>query len=193
MFSAAAVLASAATSASAQDWPNLQNMYVSILGGQTFYPNLSYDGGLSSIDRGFNAGGRIGYGLDEWSPVSGFSVEADAFYDQSDLSGNTRARYDSLSYMGNLIYHLDTGFPVGIYGGAGAGAVRTEVADPLSNRNSTVFGWQALGGLEYPFSPEASLFVEYRYQNAHDANLRFIGGPVGNTTNNASVGVKFHL
>ncbi len=37
-----------------------------------------------------------------------------------------------------------------------------------------------------------SLFTEYRYQNAHDANIGGLRG-IGNTSNNASVGVKFNL
>jgi opacity protein-like surface antigen len=95
--------------------------------------------------------------------------------------------------MGDLIYRLDLGIPLGVYGGAGVGGVRTEIDDPLSNRNRTVLGWQALGGLDYQVDEVATLFVEYRHQNAHNVNLRFTGGPVGNTSDNASVGVKLRL
>ena len=181
-----------ASSVNAQDF-SLQDWSVSILGGHSFYPSLSYDGGKADIRQGLNAGMRLEYGLDNWIPLSGFSLQGDVFYTQSDLRAQTQARFDSLSYMGNLVYHVDTGTPFGAYGGAGIGAIRTEIGDPLSDRNSTVPGWQALGGLDYQFTPEANLFVEYRYQNAHDANLRFIGGPVGNTSNNASVGIKVGL
>ena len=57
---------------------------------------------------------------------------------------------------------------------------------------STVLGWQALGGVEYRASDQASIFAEYRYQNAHDVNA---GGltQVGNTGNSLSFGVKWHL
>lgn len=58
--------------------------------------------------------------------------------------------------------------------------------------SATVFGWQALGGLEYPVSQDMTLFTEYRYQNAHDANIGALTG-VGNTSNNISVGMKFSL
>lgn len=37
-----------------------------------------------------------------------------------------------------------------------------------------------------------ALFTEYRYQNAHDANIGALTG-VGNTSNNISVGMKFSL
>ena len=55
-----------------------------------------------------------------------------------------------------------------------------------------MLGWQALGGVEYRASEWASLFAEYRYQNAHNVNA---GGltQIGNTSNNLSVGVKWHL
>jgi opacity protein-like surface antigen len=49
-----------------------------------------------------------------------------------------------------------------------------------------------LGGLEYPVSPDMTLFTEYRYQNAHDANIGVLQG-VGNTSNSISVGMKFSL
>ena len=52
--------------------------------------------------------------------------------------------------------------------------------------------WQALGGLEYPVSQDMTLFTEYRYQNAHDANIGALRG-VGNTSNSLSVGMKFSL
>jgi opacity protein-like surface antigen len=58
--------------------------------------------------------------------------------------------------------------------------------------SSTVLGWQALGGVEFPMNERSTLFAEYRYQNAHDANAGLIHG-VGNTSNNLSVGIKFHL
>lgn len=167
-----------------------QTIHLSLMGGQTVYPGLNYDGGRVDLDRGFNAGLRLGYGLDEWLPISGLELQVDGFYNQSDLSSQTKARFDSLSYMGNLVYSLDTGTPLSIYGGAGAGGIRTEIGDPLSPRNSNVFGWQALGGVKWPLSEHAKVFAEYRHQNAHNANLRFIGGPVGNTSDNASFGIE---
>jgi opacity protein-like surface antigen len=95
--------------------------------------------------------------------------------------------------MGNLIYHLPTDSPFEIYGGAGLGAVNTNIDNGLgSHGGSTVFGWQALGGVEYRASEQASLFAEYRYQNAHNVNAGGFSG-VGNTSNNLSFGVKWHL
>jgi opacity protein-like surface antigen len=163
--------------------------FISIMGGPTFAPALSVDGAKAGMDNGFNGGLRVGYGLDDWN-LSGFTIDADGFFDQSHYSGSF-ARLRSASFMGDLMYHLNTGTPFGIYGGAGLGAVNTNYESPTAGGSSTVFGWQAIGGVEYKFSPQTSLFTEYRYQNAHDANTAVPG--VGNTSNNLSVGVKFNL
>ena len=103
------------------------------------------------------------------------------------IRGTTNARLQSSSYMGNAIYHLPTGSPFELYGGAGLGAGEHQYRQwrGQSRRQSTVLGWQALGGVEYRASDQASIFAEYRYQNAHDVNA---GGltEIGNTSNNLS-------
>jgi len=166
--------------------------YVSILGGPTFAPGLNVNGSKNAMDTGFNVGARFGTYLSDWN-LPNFSVEADGLFSQSSYSGFKDARLQSSSYMGNLIYHLPMDGPFQVYGGAGLGAVNTNIDTGLGNHGgSTVLGWQALGGLEYRASEQASLFAEYRYQNAHNVNA---GGftNVGNTSNNLSFGVKWHL
>jgi opacity protein-like surface antigen len=169
------------------------NSYVSVLGGPTFAPGLNVNGAKFGMDTGFNVGARVGYYLTDWN-LPNFSVEADGLFNQSTYTGGVNdARLQSSSYMGNLIYHLPTDSPFEIYGGAGLGAVNTNIDNGLGNHGgSTVLGWQALGGVEYRASEQASLFAEYRYQNAHNVNA---GGftNVGNTSNNLSFGVKWHL
>jgi len=166
--------------------------YVSVLGGPTFAPGLNVNGTKNAMDTGFNIGARYGYYLDNWN-LPNFSVEADGLFSQSDYSGVRNARLQSSSYMGNLIYHLDTDSPFQVYGGAGLGVVNTNIDNGAGRHGgSAVLGWQALSGVEYRASEQASLFAEYRYQNAHDVNA---GGltQVGNTGNNLSFGVKWHL
>jgi opacity protein-like surface antigen len=179
---AAAVLLSAGAA-------NAEGGFISLMGGPTFTPALSLNGGKAGTDTGFNGGFRAGYGLDDWN-LSGFSIDADVFFNQSHYSG-TFAKRRSMSFMGDLMYHFSTGTPFGLYGGAGLGAVNTDYQSPTVGGDSTVFGWQVIGGVEYKFSPETTLFTEYRYQNAHNANAGVAG--VGNTSNNVSVGVKFNL
>lgn len=163
--------------------------YVSVLGGPTWDPAITVGAGKQGTDTGFNAGARYGYGLDGWG-LKNFAAEADFLFNQSHFTG-TNARLQSASYMGNLIYRVPTGSPFSLYGGAGAGLVSTNYDDGVNHGGSDVLGWQALGGVEYRSSENTSMFVEYRYQNAHNANA---GVPnVGNTSNNLSVGVKFHM
>lgn len=186
--SAAALLL--ATGAAHADSTHSDNWYASILGGASFDPALMAGGSLHDMDTGYNIGARVGYGLDNFLPMPGWSVEADTSWNSSGYKPGG-SHLASSSFMGNLVYHLNTGSPVSIYGGAGIGAVNDRVGGAIHD-SSTVLGWQALGGLEYPVSQDMSLFTEYRYQNAHDANLNGLPG-VGNTSNNVSVGMKFSL
>ena len=172
------------------DSTHTDNMYASILGGATFDPALMAGGALHDMDTGYNLGARFGYGLDNLLGMPGFSVEADTFWNSSGYKADV-SHLASTSFMGNLVYHLNTGGPVLLYGGAGLGAVNDRVGGTIQ-ASSTVFGWQALGGIEFPVSSDMSLFTEYRYQNAHDANVGALSG-VGNTSNNLSVGMKFSL
>ena len=116
-------------------------------------------------------------------------MDADYFYNRGGYAGG--GSLNSQSVMGDLVYHLPLDFPLHLYGGAGIGVVTDSLGGTLKG-SSSVLGWQALGGAEFPMSPATSLFAEYRYQNAHDANAGAFHG-VGNTSNNVSVGVKFHL
>ena len=169
--------------------------YVSVLGGPTFAPGLNVSGITHGMDTGFNVGARVGTSLDTLNlpDLSNFSIEADGLFNQSNYSGTSNARLQSSSYMGNLIYHLPMDGPFELYGGAGLGAVSTNIDNGVGNHGgSTVLGWQAIGGLEYRASEQASLFAEYRYQQAHDVNAGGLTN-IGNTSNNLSFGVKWHL
>jgi opacity protein-like surface antigen len=174
-----------ATSAGAQGWN------ASILGGPSWSPDLSINGTRAAMDSGYNVGGRLGYDIGDDYGFAGLTLATDVFYNQAHYQG-TASDFSSLSFMGDALYHFDFGQPFGIYGGGGLGAVRTAVDTPTVSDSGTVFGWQAIAGVDYRFTPQTSMFAEYRYLNAHDANV----GPfanVGNTSNNMSVGLKFDL
>jgi opacity protein-like surface antigen len=181
----ACVAALAATGASAQGWN------VSILGGPSWSPDLSINGTRAPMDTGYNVGGRLGYDIGDDYGWPGLTFAVDTFYNQSAYRG-TSTDFSSLSFMGDALYHYHFDDRFGAYGGGGVGAVRTAVDSPLVSDNATVFGWQAIGGLDYQFNPNTSLFAEYRYLNAHDANVGPLAN-VGNTSNNLSFGVKFDL
>ncbi len=166
--------------------------YVSILGGASFDPHLTYGGLAPSMNTGFNAGARAGVYLDRYLPsLPGLALEVDSFYTQSHYAGLTGASLGSASFMGDLVYHLPINDRWNLYGGAGVGVV-DDMLRGSAHGAQTVFGWQGIGGLEYALSPQTSLFTEYRYQNAHDAHIGGLAN-VGNTSNNVSVGLKFNL
>lgn len=171
----------------------MADSYVSILGGPTWAPDLNVGGTKNGMDTGFNIGARYGYGLDKWG-LPNLSVEADGLFNQSTFAANDAGRIQSSSYMGNVIYHMPLqASPFSLYGGAGLGLVHTNIDDNAGHHGgSDVLGWQAIGGVDYRLNDMTGLFVEYRYQNAHDVNAGGLTN-IGNTSNNLSVGVKWHL
>jgi opacity protein-like surface antigen len=181
---AALLLSGAAVSAQTTD----SRVNLSVLGGWASHPGLTLGAARPDGGDGFNAGARLSYDLGGMLPMAGFSVDADYFFNRADYGPGSATRLDSQSFMADLTYHAPINASWNLYGGAGLGAVQ----DNLRNTgSSTVFGWQALGGAEYQISPTMAMFAEYRYQNAHDANIG--GARVGNTSNNLSMGVKFKL
>ncbi len=98
--------------------------------------------------------------------------------------------------MANLVYHhnLGVGAPISLYGGAGLGAVNTNLRQ--WRRQPWRLDRVRLAGAGRPGIPgvriRPALFAEYRYQNAHNVNAGGLTG-IGNTSNNLSVGVKFHM
>ena len=161
-------LATCATADAAQTQIFGNDTFVSVLGGWNSHPDLSLGAaGPTGVNDGYNVGARIGTAL----PISvpGFTVDADYFFNRSGYSVYN-ARLNSSSVMGDLVYHLPLDWPVSLYGGAGLGAVNDNLSGSVHG-SSMVFGWQALGGVEYPLAPGTALFAEYRYQNAHDANV----------------------
>jgi opacity protein-like surface antigen len=179
----------AAGAAQAQSFDDMfSDSYVSVLGGWASHPGLSIGGNShASVNDGYNVGARVGTWIAAGPNVT---FDVDYFYNRGDYAGSA-AHLNSSSVMGDLLYHIPTSMPLSFYGGGGLGMVNTDLSGTLHG-SSIVLGWQALGGAEWALSPQTSLFAEYRYQNAHDANIAAIKN-VGNTSNNVSVGVKFNL
>jgi opacity protein-like surface antigen len=182
---ALAVILACGTAAQAQ---SSDRFHASVLGGWSSHPGLDLGIARPGVDDSFNFGARAGVNLDGIAPWTGFSLDADYFYNRGDFRGPSNARLNSHSMMANLVYHAPLAERWGVYGGAGLGAVHTNLSAG-AHGGSTVFGWQALGGVDYAMNSSTSLFAEYRYQNAHNANIPSVG-QVGNTSNNLSMGVK---
>ena len=182
-----AILLSCGTVARAQtDTP----FHASILGGWTSHPGLTTGAAKSPVNDGFNLGARAGVKLDSMMP--GLSADVDYFYNSGDFQGAANgARLNSSSVMGNVMYRVPVQDSFGLYGGAGLGLVHTNLSGS-AHGGSSVLGWQALGGVDYAMNDRTSLFVEYRYQNAHNVNIPAVG-QVGNTSSNVSTGVKINF
>jgi opacity protein-like surface antigen len=174
--------------AAAQAQTDNSRFFTSVLAGGTSHPRLDFGASHPEVDNGFNAGARAGVNLNGLLG-NGFSLDADYFYNQGDFKGAADgARLNSHSLMADLTYHAPVADRWGLYGGAGVGAVHTNLSGS-SHGGATVLGWQALGGVDYAVNERTSLFAEYRYQNAHNVNIPGTGA-VGNTSNNLSMGVK---
>jgi opacity protein-like surface antigen len=175
-------------SAGAAQAQMFDNSYVSILGGWASHPGLSLGANPhSAVNDGYNLGARAGAWL---GLLPNVTADVDYFYNRGDYA-STGAHLNSSSVMGDLLYHIPTASPFSFYGGGGLGMVNDDLSGSLHG-SSIVTGWQALGGAEYALSPKTSLFGEYRYQNAHDADIGALRN-VGNTSSNVSVGVKLNL
>ena len=184
----AILLSAGAAQAQMFDGGMFDNSYVSVMGGWASHPGLSIGANShANVNDGYNVGARIGTWL---SAVPNVTADIDYFYNRGDYVG-TGAHLNSTSVMGDILFHVPTASPFSFYGGGGLGMVNDDLSGSLHG-SSIVMGWQALGGAEYSLSPQTSLFAEYRYQNAHDANIGTVRH-VGNTSNNVSVGVKFNM
>ena len=133
------------------------------------------------FDDGFAAGARAGV---EWGP---WRFEEEYVYHSNDLN---RASVGSINVPGisgsrqshaimtNALYDFNLGWPVIPHIGAGIGAV--DVIDQASvpglgkiqNDNDWQFGYQAIGGVRWPVSPNLAVDVDYRYLATTDPTFR---------------------
>jgi opacity protein-like surface antigen len=184
----AGVLFLAFSAAAAQAQTSSSDLSFSLLGGWSWHPGLMLGGAKTGVNDAYNAGARLSAPLNGLG-LENLSLDADYFYNRTDYAGAAGTHLDSHSVMGDLIYRVPTSTPWSFYGGGGVGLVHDNLNGALHG-SSDVLGWQVLGGADYAFTPTTSLFAEYRYQNAHDANIGAIKG-VGNISNNLSMGVRF--
>ena len=159
--------------------------YLEGFGGLTVNPDLGYDDSDFEMDTGYNVGGAFG------TTVNEFDVEGEIFYTESDYEGYN-SNVNALSVMVNLVYGFPVANTVEGYVGAGLGGVNVEY-DGGSNFSSFtgdewVFGGQIFGGILVPVGENISLFGEYRYQHAADAEIQ--GLDVEYRGHHFSVGVR---
>src|SRR6195952_5645016 len=138
-------------------------------------PPLSVTANLRQQDGAFVAG-SFGY---KWS--SNLRLEFEAGYSSHDqrtpnapfagtLDGSTQLK----SALVNVIYDWNLGsrWSVSLGGGIGAGSLDVSITDSLFpalklyRGQHTEFMWQGIAGLNYQWSDNMELFVDYRYRSA---------------------------
>ena len=177
---AAALMLGLSTTAFAQQY------YVEGFGGATFAPDLEYGCCEFEMDNGFNVGGSFG------TNVNGFDVEGEIFYSRSDYA-DYDTNINGLALMVNVLYGFPIANTVEGYVGGGIGGVKVEYDGendfPSFTGDDWVFGWQLIGGVMYPLANNVSLFGEYRYQQASDADIQGVSN-VEYRGHHLSIGVR---
>jgi opacity protein-like surface antigen len=150
-------------------------------------------------DGGFAVGARAGYAWHGWRLEEEFRTQRD---DAATFSG-AAASGEAVAYavMTNLLYDFPTFDRWTAHVGAGVGAVilHEEIktagfSNGVITGTDTEFGYQAIGGLEYPISPEVAIDLDYRYLAAAEPRLRtppgFVDG--GEPAGNLPAGTGYH-
>lgn len=121
----------------------------------------------TSFDTGFGIGAALGYDL----AGSGLRLEGEMVYryNEAEVSSppfpfTASADVDSIAYMANAYYDINTNSSITPYVGAGAGMVDVDGED-------TVFAYQGMLGAAFNINANNELYAGYRYFAAEDADL----------------------
>jgi OmpA-OmpF porin, OOP family len=128
-----------------------------------------------SFNSGFNVGARAGYQWNGWRFEGEYSYRQNAA-NATALGSRLNGTVDSNSFMANAIYDFDIGWPLTPHIGMGIGAVdlNGSLNGPnvgfRSKTSDAVFGYQAIAGIRYKFTPNLALDVDYRYRGTSGVN-----------------------
>lgn len=150
-------------------------VYVGVLGGYVFKPDVTLQGNGGSLDLGTKGTGMFGVKVGYTPPAAKFfSAEIEYSYLKPKLEGIDT---DGDPYSGDITLHnfflnLIVRYPEGKihpYAGGGVGIAHskfsvdsiTTVGDP--SRSADSFAWQLLAGVEYVVTNNILLDLGYRY------------------------------
>lgn len=156
VFAVALGIAAFAGAASAQT-------YVEAAGAVVQQPDLSW-GTSFTTDFEMDTGSA-------WSLAVGrfirpdIAVEFEVIRTKSEYACCNPNNLQATAYMANAFYRFTPERRIRPYVGVGVGMIDAKY-DAGTNASDTVFGWQAMAGVETPFTPRISGFAEYRYQSA---------------------------
>ena len=147
------------------------------IGAQAGWTGLPYQTdtieGMGSVplqfNAGYNVGARGGYQLTAWRFEEEYSYRRNGVAEYGDNMNGVSANRHTNSIMTNVIYDLNTGWPITPHIGVGIGAMNVfdglKVASRglLFNDSSWQFAYQAIAGLRYDINPVLALDLDYRY------------------------------
>jgi OmpA-OmpF porin, OOP family len=145
----------------------------------------------SKFDSGYSLGARAGYELGPWR------FEEEYIYHNNGLNSLSTAvasapgvsgSRESHALMTNVLYDINPAlfnmsWPVVPHIGAGIGAVdvidraRATGVGQVFNDNAWAFGYQAIAGLRYNFTPNLALDLDYRYLATTDVTMHLPSAP----------------
>jgi opacity protein-like surface antigen len=139
------------------------------------------------FDTGFAGAGALGYKFDK-----NWRTEFELGYRRNEIDsvpgGGGAGDVHSWSYMGNVLYDIDTGSKWTPYIGLGAGAVHYHAAGlqltPTTtvNDGDTEFAYQGILGVAYDVTPRSQFYVDYHYLRANNPNMTDSSGNNHDTT-----------
>lgn len=147
--------------------------YVEITGAAVKQPDLSWGSGFA-MDYEMDTGSA-------WSLAVGrfirpnIALEAEVTRTKSEYACCAPNSLEATAYMANAFYRFTPERRIRPYVGLGVGMIDVEY-DAAADASDTVFGWQAMAGVETPFTNSLSGFAEYRYQSAADLEDSSYGG-----------------
>ncbi|HVJ53322.1 MAG TPA: OmpA family protein [Aliidongia sp.] len=202
---AAVLLGSMSTAALADD--PTYGPYISVGGGPAWENSITAKGVATDTHVDFDTG-FLGVGAVGWGFGNGLRGELEFGWHQNDASGNftqssggafvnsNSGRATQQTVFGNLLYDFDTGTPWSPHVGFGLGfdsarvdGIATGVGFNPVNTHDTVFGYQAIAGVEYALAPGFHVGLEYRYIGTSDLVITV----PGNAANNGSIRSSYNL
>jgi opacity protein-like surface antigen len=168
----------------------------------------------NDYDAGFVAGGAVGYDMGDMAGPVGLRLEAEFSYRDNDVKSHSvnggppnelGAALGSTSVfagMANMLFDVDTGTPISLYGGGGIGVANVafdghgvDGIGVVLDDDDTVFAWQLIAGAGYEIMPGLVADLQYRYFRADGVSLTSEDtfGPVSASTDYESQSVMMGL
>jgi OmpA-OmpF porin, OOP family len=121
------------------------------------------------FNPGYNFGARGGYQLGPWRFEEEYSYRRNGVAEYGESTNGVSGNRHTNSIMTNVIYDLNTGWPITPHIGVGIGAMNVFDGLKVPNRglmfndSSWQFAYQAIAGLRYEINPVLAVDLDYRY------------------------------